>query len=160
MIGKEGDVKHRLRITYLNRSPSDAFPAGIYKNRIRVYLPFGSKLIRVLWGEADVTKDVTSFVDYGRSGYSLLIELAPKERKSLILDYSSPDKLIFKGNVASYRLDVIKQAGTLKDPFEWHLTFPINYKIKSNNGQGVSPQEQIITTDLSTDRSFEVTFSK
>lgn len=159
VIGKEGEIRHRLRISYTNRSPSDTFPAGKYKNRMRIYLPFGAKLIRALWGETDVTKNVSSFVDYGRSGYSMLLELQPKEAKTLILDYEVPGKLVFKDGEASYRLDIIKQAGTLKDPLNWRLSFPINYKLESQQGE-IAPQEQIIQTDLSKDRSFEVVFRR
>lgn len=158
-IGKEGEIHHRLRITYLNKSPSDVWPGGKYKNRFRIYLPFGAKLLRALWGEGNITKDVTAFVDYGRSGYSLLVELLPKEQKSLILDYEVSEKLKFFSERAIYRLDVIKQAGTLKDPFEWSLTYPLNLKIISEEGVK-NPQEVNIQTDLSKDRSFGVSFAK
>lgn len=158
-LGKEGEIRHRLRITYINRSPDEVWPAGKYKNRFRIYLPFGANLNRVLWGEANITKDVTSFVDFGRSGYSMLVELLPKEQRSLIIDYELPDRLKFVGSQTKYRLDVIKQAGTLKDPFEWHLAYPLNYKIISAEGVANS-QELTISTDLSKDRSFEVTFKK
>lgn len=160
VVGKEGEIKHRLRINYTNKSPSDTFPAGQYKNRMRVYLPFGSKMTRLLWGEADITKDVESFVDYGRSGYSFLISLAPKEAKSLVFDFEIPTRLEFKDGKAVYRLDIIKQAGTLKDPFEWNLTYPLSYQISSKKGKEIGPQEQIISIDLSRDRSFEVEFTK
>lgn len=160
VIGKDGQVSHNLKIAYVNRSPSNTFPAGIYKDRIRLYLPLGSKLVKVLWGEVDMTKDVTNFVDYGRTGMSTLLELAPKEQKSLILNYQVPGNLQFSGGKADYRLDVVKQAGTLKDPFEWKLTFPINYHVASSQAQALGLQEQIIKTDLSQDRSFKVTFSK
>lgn len=160
VVGKEGEIKHRMRISYVNRSPSDAFPGGTYKNRMRVYLPFGTKLTRALWGEADITKDVTSFVDYGRSGYSLLLQLSPKEQKNLVLDYSVPIKIDFKDNTASYRLDIIKQPGTLKDPLQWTITYPISFKAASSQTKTTGPQEQTISTDLSFDRSFEVQFKK
>lgn len=161
-IGKEGEVRHRLKISYLNRSPSDAFPAGKYKNRFRIYLPFGTKLVRALWGETDITKKAESFVDFGRSGYSMLLELLPKEQKNLILDYQLADKLSFtdQDNVATYRLNIIKQPGTLKDPLEWKIAYPINYKLISAGSQAIGPQEQVIATDLSKDRSFEVEFKK
>ena len=162
VIGKDGEVNQRFRIAYTNRSPSSAFPAGKYKNRIRFYLPFGSKLNRALYSEVDITKDVKSFVDYGRSGYSLLLELAPKEQRVLVLDYQLPKKLEFKGGVAKYRLDVVKQSGTLNDPFTWKISYPISYQLASEQKQGLKlgPQEQTISTDLSTDRSFEVEFKK
>lgn len=165
VVGKDAEIRHKLRITYINRSPSDTWPAGRYKNRFRIYLPFGAKLQRALWGETNITKDVTAFVDFGRSGYSMLLELMPKEQKSLILDYEVAEKLKFFSERAVYRLDVIKQAGTLKDPFEWNLTYPLNYRVISDDKiisdkRVKNPQEVNIQTDLSKDRSFEVTFLK
>lgn len=159
-IGKEGEINHRLRISYTNRSPSEVWPAGKYKNRMRVYLPFGAKVTRVLWGEHDLTKDVKSFSDYGRSGYSFLVELLPKEQKTLVLDWQLANKISFADNQALYRLDIIKQAGTNKDLLEWTLTFPINYKIVTAAGQIAGPQEHRISTDLSTDRRLEVKLTK
>lgn len=160
VVGKFGEIKHRLRINYTNRSPSDTFPGGKYKNRMRIYLPFGSQLTRVLWGETDITSTASSFVDFGRSGYSMLLELAPKEQKTLVLDYTVPVKLEFENDSATYRLDVVKQAGTGKDPFQWTISYPLSFKISSDQMQNLGPQEQKISTDLSVDRSFEVEFRK
>ena len=160
VIGKDGEINQRLKVSYTNRSPSDTFPAGKYKNAMRVYLPMGTKLQRALWGEKDITKEVTSFADYGRLGLSLLLELPPKQQKILVLDYQLPANLKFVGGKATYRLDVVKQAGTLKDPFTWRITYPLNLKLVSNNIGKIGPQEQIIQTDLSEDRSFELEFQK
>ncbi len=159
-IGKEGEINHRLRIFYENKSPSEVWPAGKYKNRMRIYLPFGAKLTRALWGEQDITKDVSSFTDYGRSGYSFLIELGVKEQKTLVLDWQLANKLTFESGSAVYGLEIIKQAGTGKDFLEWDLTFPISYKISLGNSKSFGPQEQHITTDLSEDRRFEVKLTK
>lgn len=162
VIGKEGEINHRLKITYTNRSPSSAFPAGAYKNRLRLYLPFESKVARVLFGEIDITKNVSSFVDYGRTGYSMLLEIAPKESKTLVLDYHIAQKLQFKAGKAKYRLDLVKQAGTLKDVFVWKISYPISFKLATQQipSYKLGPQEQTISTDLSIDRSFEVEFKK
>lgn len=159
-IGRNGEVNQRLRVAYTNRSPSDVFPAGTYKNGMRVYLPAGTKLSKALWGEQDITNNISSFADYGRTGYSFLIELAPKEQKTLVLDYTPPLKLSFVDNKATYRLDVVKQAGTLQDPFVWNVTYPINMRLSSNQAQALSPQEQTIRTDLSTDRTFKLEFNR
>ncbi len=158
VIGKDGEVSQRFRVSYTNKSPSDTFPAGKYKNRMRVYLPFGTKLARILWGESEITKDVSSFVDYGRSGYSFLLELAPKEQKTLVLDYQLPLKLQFVDKKASYELNVVKQAGTSKDPFIWTVTYPLNVRLATDKAQNVGPQEQVIQTDLSTDKTFRMEF--
>ena len=127
---------------------------------MRVYLPTGTKLTRALWGEKEITTDVSGFVDYGRTGYSVLLELLPKEQKTLVLDYQTPIKLDFKNSKATYRLDVVKQAGTLKDPLQWTITYPISYQLVSDQAKVIGPQEQTISTDLSVDRSFEVEFKK
>ncbi len=158
-IGKEGEVTHRLKVNYTNRSPSNAWPAGKYKNRFRIYLPFGAILTKAAWGESDITKDVTAFADYGRTAYSLLIELEPKASKTLILDYKLPRNLKFNPDKVLYRLDVIKQAGTLSDPLEWRLVYPINYKITKQDNQ-LGPQEHVVSTNLSVDKRFEVEFEK
>lgn len=160
IIGKDGEIRHRLKINYLNASPGEAWPAGKYKNRVRLYLPFGSKLIRVLWGETDVTHLASNFADYGRSGYSFPLTLLPQEQKNLVLDYEIAGKLEFKDNKSSYRIDIIKQPGTLKEPLEWKLVYPINYKLEGAGEGAIGPQEQIISSDMSQDRSFEVSFTK
>ncbi len=162
VIGKDGEVQHVLRIAYTNRSSSDAFPGGTYKNRMRIYLPFGTKINKVSWGESNIFSQVQNFVDYGRSGYSFLLELKPKEQKTLVVEYQNLQKLKFEGKTALYKLNVIKQSGTLKDPFEWTLSYPLNMKLSANLPEGglADPQQKIITTDLSKDRKFEVEFMK
>ncbi len=154
-IDKDGEVTHHLAINYKNNSPSDTFPAGSYKNRFRIYLPAGASLNKASYGEADITSEARAFSDYGRSGYSLLLELAPKEQKILLVDYKLQKPLNFKESKNEYRLDVIKQAGTFKDKFDWQLNFPIDIKV--NEG---SSQELNFSTDLSKDRSFLVNFTR
>ncbi len=159
-IGKEGEVQQRFKVNYINRSPSDTWPAGKYKNRMRIYLPFGTKLNQALWGETEITSQVSTFIDYGRTGFSLLLELDPKASKTLVVDYQLPNKLSFADNKTTYKLDVVKQSGTGKDPFEWTISYPISYHVVSGNSNNLSPQEQTVDSDLSKNRHFEIQFSK
>lgn len=160
-IGKEGGVSHRLRINYQNNSPSDVFPAGKYKNRFKIYLPLGAKLTRALFSETDISSSFQSFSDYGRTGYSTLLVVEPRQQKTLILEYTLKDSFKFSANRLNYRLDVIKQAGVEKDSFDWNLTYPVNFDVETElKGVKATPQELIIQTDLSKDRSFEVNFRK
>lgn len=152
-IGKEGGVSHRLRINYQNSSPSDAFPAGKYKNRFKIYLPFGAKLTRALFSETDISNSFQPFSDYNRTGYSALLVVEPRQQKTLILEYTLKDPFKFSGGRLNYRLDLIKQAGTSQDPLELNFTFPINFEVMGE--KGVLGQELNLSTDLSTDRSFE-----
>ncbi len=71
-----------------------------------------------------------------------------------------PVNLQFNNGKATYKLDIIKQAGTLKDPFQWTITYPISFQLVSDQTKKVGSQEQTISTDLSVDRSFELQFKK
>ena len=132
-----GRVGHSLRIGYINGGQQP------YKNRMRIYLPAGTKLTRASWGESELLKEAASFTEYDRGGYSIYFEVAPKEQKSLILEYLTLIKLNIKTPGAKYILEVSKQAGTDRDPFTWTL-------------KGV--KKQTVNTDLLKDRRFEVNF--
>lgn len=158
---KEGKVMHQLKINYKNTSPSDIFPAGTYKNRIKIFTPLGSKITKALFGETEITNQFVPFSDYGRSGFSALIQVAPKEQKNLVFEYELAEPLSFTGNSAVYRIEIFKQPGTMSDPLDFILTYPINYKLAQKPEQGrAGVQEVRIATDMQTDRVFEFTVTK
>lgn len=157
-IDKNGGVYHVLAINYKNSSPSEVFPAGKYRNRIKLYLPTGAKLTKAIWGERDITSTFLNFSDYGRTGYSSFIEVLPKEQKTLVIEYNMEKGLTFKDKKSEYRFDVIKQAGTGNDPLEWNLTYPINFTAERVGQNNEDNQEINISTDLLTDRSFLINF--
>lgn len=160
-IGIDNRVFQNLKINYKNSSPSEVFPAGKYKNRLKIYVPFGAKLNKVVFDKEDITNLVTTFADYGRTGYSMLIEINPKEEKAVAIEYELKDNLTFVDDKAIYNLDVIKQSGTDKDAFEWMLSYPIHLSVDSQSGELLnSPQEVNISTDLKLDRSFNVTLQR
>ncbi len=156
-IGKEGQIFHKLTINYKNNSPSDVFPAGKYKNRYKLYVPLGSKLVKATYSGEDITAKFTSFSDYGRAGYTTLLEVLPKSEKELVIDYSLQNPLSFKDGESLLKIDIFKQAGVEKDDVELALSYPINFKIES--GFKNTNQEIKINTDLSKDRSFLFKFS-
>ncbi len=160
-IGKEGQINHKLVVDYKNTSPSEVFPAGKYKNRFKIYLPNGAKLTKAVLNETEVTSHFKEFSAYGRTGYSSLVEIEPKEKKKLILEYILATPLQVKEKIAKYRLDIVKQAGTEQDAFEWELTYPLNLEIKQDNTKALTSRQELnIKTDLRVDRSFEVEFSQ
>ena len=161
VFSKEGKVGHELKITYKNTSPGNAFPAGRYKNRVKIYTPLGSKLNRAMLGETDITSSFTSFSDYGRTGFSALIEIQAREQKQLVLDYELADALNFKGDKVDYKLEVFKQPGTMADPYDFVLNYPINYKLAQKPQSGSSGVQEVkIQTDLLTDKVFQFKVTK
>lgn len=157
-VGKEGEMGHTLKIHYTNTSQTDVWPGGQYKNRFRVYLAGGSKLISAKWGGTDITKQVTSFTDYGRTAFSTLLILPPKESKDLILEYQD-QKGLETGEDGKVKItqEVIKQSGTLQDKFDYILHYALNFKPVSGETSG---QQVQFSSDLSRDRSFEVILEK
>lgn len=106
-------LTHRLAVNLTNRSPNQIWPGGSLKDRIRVFVPYGSKLISVKWGETDITSRVTALVDYSRTVWEFSIDLEPKEAKSLNLNYQT---------IKFDSLTIIKQPGTEGDNLQ--LTLP------------------------------------
>lgn len=148
-IDKAGWVSHKLTVAYSN--------AGIYKARLKVYLPAGTKLVKAIWGNNEITKEVKSFSDYGRTGYSMVLELKPKEEKELKLEYQDAKSLSWEANTAKYKLQVIKQPGTSADKFDFKLVFPPSWQ--ANSTQESTGQLSFLT-DFSQDRSFEIVLKK
>jgi len=160
-IAKEGEIVEKLTVNYKNGSPANVFPGGTYRNRFKLYLPLGTKLVKFNYGETDLTAKVASFTDYGRTGYSILLELLPGEQKSVVIEYALNTPLTFKDGKAIYRLDILKQSGMLSDKLEWKLSYPLNMYIVDKNSDSIKQnQQEIFGTDLSVDRAFQLTFEK
>ena len=158
---KEGVVQHQLKITYKNTSPSEIFPAGIYKNRFKLYTPAGTTLKKAMLGDTDASSQFVGFSDYGRSGFTTLFEVAPKEQITLTLEYELVTPLSFKDNQAIYKLEIFKQPGLMADPLDFVLTYPINFKLAEAPDSGsVGIQEIKIQTDMQTDRVFQFRITK
>lgn len=154
-----GEVTHKLVLGYQNQSPSDVWPGGRYKARLKVYLPIGTKITLATWGDRDILKEISSFSDFGRAGYSLMLELKPKEQKSLTLEYQDGKAAEFLGDRLKLKLDISKQIGGSADPLMYKVTYPLDWKAVSASLK----QEAtgfLTTTDLATDREFEVNFQK
>lgn len=161
VISKEYQINHLLKIHYKNNSPSDTFPAGIYKNRFRIYLPNGTKLNKAEFKDIDITSSFSSFSDYSRAGYSALLEIAPKEEVTLLLDYTLNEPLSFNAKKVKYSLNILKQPGTEKDSFDWQLSYPINLQASSGGDQvNLSSQSLKISTDLLKSRIVEVSLTQ
>lgn len=160
-IASSGAVLHRLKVDYANSSVSDEFPGGRYRARLKLYLPFGASLIKATFGESDITQKVNPFSDYGRAVFSMLLEVYPKEKKSLVIDYKLAAPFQFKDGKVEYKMDVVKQPGTVKDAFSWSLMYPGEMRpVFRLGGFYGGAGEAKVSFDLAKDRSFLVDFYK
>lgn len=123
----EGETfNHKLLISYQNLAK-----AGKFKARVKVYLASGSKLTGAKLGDKDILKEVKAFSDFGRAGYSLVIEVEPKASRDLVLYYQDLKPAGFDKNRLVYNLNVFKQPGVDGDKFDFKLDLPQGYKIIS-----------------------------
>lgn len=142
---------HKLIIKYTAQSIFSK-AQNAHKFRLKLYFPSGTKLIRAVWGNNDVTPLFKSFSDYGRAGYTSVLEIQPGQQKELQLNYEDVNG--FSGNQIKIRQDVIKQPGTDEDEFEYRLNYPPSLKMLSGPAGGDG--QVSFTTKLSKDLSFEV----
>lgn len=152
-IDENGGIKHKLTIDY---------SSGVdgYNQRLKIYLPSGSKLNKVLWGKEDILKKVTQFSDYGRASYSMSLTLQANAQKRLSLEYQDLKPVVFDNNILNYKLQVLKQPGTGKDKFGFAINYPASLEVISDMFDQQLSNNISVSTDLSEDQDFEIVFQK
>lgn len=152
-IDDKGVVSHKLTLDY---APSEKL-TGPYKTRLKIYLSGGTKMLKTTWG-GKIIKDISSFSDFGKFGYSMLLELGVGEQKQLVLEYQDVAPVKFENNQMKYQLAINKQVGSLSIPTNFKLIFPQN--IKAESGLIIGAGDVSISSQLSQDRVFEVILKK
>lgn len=155
-IDKNNMVNNKLTVSYQNKN----LEGSALKNRLRVYLALGSKLTKASWGSKDITKDVRQFSDYSRAGYSTLLTLSSGEKKDLVLEYQDSKPLEFSDNQSKLKFAIIKQPGTNKDPLNLTINYPSNLKGSANSDAVSSFGKLEFSTNLSSDKTFEIHLEK
>lgn len=123
-ISKEGEVEEKLTIVYQNNSPSENFPGGKYKNYLRILVPGGSEIIKVLVGEEEVPKEKIDVEEISsKTSFGFLVEIPPKEKKLVEISYRLPKKLKLEEKT-SYSLFVQRQPGTKEGKFKLRVFVP------------------------------------
>lgn len=147
-LNEDKKLSHQLAINYANGEDG-------LENRLKIFLPFGSRIVKAFWGNEDIINKISSFSDYGRAGYMVLINLSAGQSQVLNLEYQNQQILEEEEGKIQYKLKVIKQPGTGSDRFDFKLTLPASWKVVTpNSSSGL--QEYSISSDLSQDREFEV----
>ncbi|TSC63944.1 MAG: Uncharacterized protein G01um101493_284, partial [Microgenomates group bacterium Gr01-1014_93] len=130
---EKGNLTHKLSATLINRNPDQS-----YKSLVKIYVPLGSLLLDAKLENSSVKTLVSTFSDYNKTGYSITLDINPKSELTFEIEYKT-GSLFNKGN---YILNVLKQAGTNNNSFEWEFKSP-DLKKK-------------IQTDLKVDKEFRL----
>ena len=114
LINSGGALIDNLKINYSHQG-TDIFPDGINKNYIRIYLPLGSKVDKIIGYDEDTEVNIDTV--NGKTMIGFWVTTNPGEVSQIDLKYLLPFKLDFINNQSSYTLIVQKQPGLTKTSF-------------------------------------------
>jgi len=114
LINSDGKLTDNLTLNYAHQG-TNVFPDGINKNYIRVYLPLGSKIDKILGYDEDTEIDIDTV--NGKTMVGFWVTTNPGESSQINIKYLLPFKLDFINNQSGYNLIVQKQPGLSKTTF-------------------------------------------
>ncbi len=154
-IGQDGKISEYLIINYENQSPSEIFPAGRYKNYLRIYVPKGSTL-----GECKIDSEeckIDQTEEHQRTVFGFLVEVPVGEKQKVEISWGLPN-LFEKGE---YVLLFQKQSGSARDNLSLSISYPKNLTLMETQPSALTGTGIIIyNTNLSRDLVFRLNFSK
>jgi len=164
-LDNQGRVKEKLEITYENQSPSENWPAGRYKNYLRVYLPRGARVTSILtsdpvnpglWLPLD-TRFLDISEEHGKSVFGILVEVPIKSEKKIEISYDLPVSLDLSKKLGSYLLMIQKQPGVYPSPYSLTVNYPANFiPLRVIPSAVVNEGKLLITGKLDRDLIFQV----
>lgn len=161
-INKEGKVAKKTVIDYENRSPNDIFPAGRYKNYLRIFTPLGSTLdeVKIIQGTEEKEPKVDQQDEHKKTVFGFLVEVPVGERRRVEIDFSLPEDQTFsEGN---YVFLWQKQPGAFADPVSVKISLPENLALVETKPFLALTEEGALgyNTSLSEDLIFQIKLVK
>ena len=163
----DGKVRETLTITYNNVSALQGWPAGEYKNYLRLYMPLRSELIKVALGEEKnnlitlSSNKIDYSEEYGKQAYGLLVVVPVQGKRIVQISYQLKEHFDFNKTNLSYLMFWQKQPGTEADQLTLKLNLPAYLKPVKISPIAQLGQAQInFSTNLGQDRVFLVDLKK
>jgi hypothetical protein len=166
-ITADGQISHDLKIQYENTSQSNKWPGGDYKNFLRLYLPWGTKLAAVyIWDPLDsqavkmpLSEDQ---IEQKRSGDKLEVSFSltvPVSARRLVeIEFSQKAKIEGKGFY--YARYWQKQSGFGSTPLTFLVAFPSGWQpLQVNPAATVTEGGLVFQQQLRSDTVFGVNWS-
>ncbi|MFC1727190.1 NAD-dependent epimerase/dehydratase family protein [Patescibacteria group bacterium] len=150
----EGKVEKMLQINYLNHSLSEVFPAGRYKNYLRIIVPEGTTINQVkIDGQKIKNSEIERKRVNDKISFGFLVQVPVKGETLVEVDYQLEEKIDLS-EPARYLLLVQKQSGIRDKAFHFWLMSPPGSSIsntKTNSESltnGAKSQEMSLRTFL------------
>lgn len=180
VIDGEGIVTEQLKVIYTNESTAKNPFAGDYKAYLRLIAPFGAVLagVQIDGDEMVTTPAVTnenlylakSFIapkgievdqatEGGRSLYGFLVQVPQGKTREIVLSYRLEKRAPVDAQEWEYNLLVLKQPGTLSDPYSLTVHYPVaarllNSSLPVNDLGGKLGFDSVIDQDLALSLTF------
>lgn len=164
-IKDTGKVEEKLTVTYENQSPSENWPAGDYKNYLRLFLKKEAKLTSVfisdpknsgLWLPFD-GKYIDSAEEHGKAVYGFLVEVPIKSKMKIEINYELSDSLDLSKRLTSYLLLAQKQSGAHLSDYSLTVSYPGNFvPLRVIPSAVVGNQKLLVTKRFNKDLIFQI----
>jgi hypothetical protein len=153
----EKEISTKVTINYENESPNEDFPAGKYKNYLRVYLPPEVNLEKLSIDDQEIgTEEIDKEGTEDLTVFGIFLEVPTSSKKKISFEFS-----LLAGDFENYQLLVQKQAGTEVDPFLLKISYPREWQTIEANFSPVTKEGSLIyQTDMKVDRIFRIKFRK
>lgn len=160
-IDKNLAINHVLRLNYHNTSTSTAWPAGVYKNYQRIYLPTGANISKVTVGGNQLEpKDYTITSEHSKLVIAYLVQVQVDSKIVVEIEYTTPQ--LPQASELLYTWYWQKQPGTSGDDnLSVYLNYPMYLKpaiISPPAELGVQQLKFALKND--TDHRLSVKFTK
>ncbi|MFH1289620.1 MAG: DUF4012 domain-containing protein [Patescibacteria group bacterium] len=156
-LGKNGEITEELQIIYQNNSKTEIFPGGSYKNYLRILVPGGSEIEKVLIDDQEVKEKSIFVTDIsGKTSFGFLVNVPIMEKMEVRVKYSLAEKFdLSKKN--KYLLYLQKQSGIEDKIFDLVFnpkgdTLVESTKPKASIVSGLA----VFSTKIDKDRVFEI----
>lgn len=160
-----GRVQEKLSLAYDNLSPSENWPAGRYKNYLRVYLKKDAKLSSVfiddpanpgLWLPFD-PKYMDMAEEHGKTVYGFVFEVPIKSKRRLEINYELFEPIVLSSKLTSYLLMVQKQSGSFPSSYDLTISYPASFiPLRVIPSAIVSNQQLLISAKLNKDLIYQI----
>jgi len=165
-LSEEGNLSETLKINWQNLSLSDAWPAGRYKNYLRILLPSGTNLESVMlndpadpnfWIQIPQDKIEVATIS-GKLSFGFLLEIPAGSSRIVEVKYLSPFRIGPPGKT-SYFLFVQKQSGIEETPYSLEFSFPSKFQPLKILPKGTFSSGKVVINEiLDEDKIFRIDF--
>jgi len=128
-VENDGRIKKSLKISYQNKSPSAHFPAGDYKNYLRILVPQGSELEKVFIDSWELEKEKIDVSNISqKTSFGFLVNVPVGEKKEVEIRWSLPEKIEFAEKV-QYLYFIQKQSGVKPEKYSLKVVPPLGVAV-------------------------------